>query len=199
MANNLTTEKARCTWVPLNDPLYVHYHDQEWGVPVHNDQTLFEFLILEGMQAGLSWKTILHKREHYRNSFYNFDPLKVARFSDADIAKLLENVTLVRNRLKIEATVKNAKAFLKIQEKYGSFDQFLWQFTEGKTIHTYHRKGMKLPASSKLSETISCELKQNGMKFVGPIIVYSFLQAIGIINDHEVECFRFNDLISSKI
>lgn len=187
--------KHRCEWAG-EDPLYVAYHDEEWGVPVHDDQKLFEFLILEGAQAGLSWITILRKRENYRQAFDNFDPRKVADYDEAKIERLLQNPGIVRNRLKVQSTVKNAQAFLKVQEEFGSFDEFIWQFVDHKPIHNQWKTMGDIPASTPLSEKISKELKQRGFNFVGPTIVYAHMQATGMVNDHTTNCFRYEEIKS---
>lgn len=180
----------RCDW-PGTDPVYLDYHDTEWGVPVHDDQKLFEFLILEGAQAGLSWITILKRREGYRRAFVGFDPEKVARFSPEKIELLLQDPGIIRNRLKVKAAVTNAQAFLKIQEAFGSFDAYAWQFVGGRQkINTFTRV-TDLPATSKESDLFSKDLKQRGFKFVGSTIVYAHMQATGMVNDHLVSCFRY--------
>ena len=186
----------RCPWAG-SDPLYVAYHDQEWGVPVHEDRRLFEFLILEGAQAGLSWITILRKREAYRLAFDAFDPELVARYDEARLAELLTNPGIVRNRLKIAAAVANARAFLKVQAEFGSFDAFLWRFVAGKPIRNSWTSMAEVPASTPLSETLSRELVRRGFKFVGPTICYAFMQAVGMVNDHLVGCFRHEDIQKS--
>ncbi len=189
--------KRRCEWVPLNDDLYVAYHDTEWGVPVFDDRTLFEFLVLEGFQAGLSWRTILYKRENFRAAFDYFDPLKVAQYDEEKIRQLLQNAGIIRNRLKIEASVQNAKAFLNIREKYGRFSDYIWQFTEGKPIVNHRKSIDEIPASTALSDKISKELKRNGFRFVGSTIVYAHMQATGMVNDHVMHCFRHAELDGS--
>lgn len=187
--------KPRCPWAG-SDPLYVAYHDQEWGVPVHEDRRLFEFLILEGAQAGLSWITILKKREAYRAAFDAFDPERVARYDETRVAELLANPGIVRNRLKIAAAVANARAFLKVQEEFGTFDAFLWRLTEGQPIQNTWDSMAQVPASTPLSENLSRELTRRGFKFVGPTICYAFMQAVGMVNDHLVDCFRHGDIQS---
>lgn len=184
---------ARCEWAG-DDPLYVAYHDQEWGVPVHDDQQLFEFLILEGAQAGLSWITILRKRENYRAAFDQFAPEKVARYNEARITQLLENPGIIRNRLKVRSAVQNAQAFLRVQEEFGSFDQFIWDFVDGKPIVNHWKKMSDIPASTPLSETISKALKKRGFNFVGPTIIYAHMQATGMVNDHTIDCFRHKEV-----
>ena len=176
----------RCTWA-TND-LAIAYHDAEWGVPVHDDRTFFEFLILEGAQAGLSWDTILRKRDRYRELFANFEPAKVARFSDAKLEKILADPLIVRNRLKVYSAVKNAKAFLQIQKEFGSFDAYVWRFVGGKTLHR-PKRGLD-DATSTHSDALSKDLKKRGFSFVGSTIIYAFLQATGLIDDHAPECFR---------
>lgn len=181
---------TRCAWVG-NDPLYLQYHDEEWGVPVHDDRKLFEFLILEGAQAGLSWITILRKRPAYRQAYANFDPEVVARYDDAKIAELLANPGIVRNRLKIHASIHNAQAFLKVQDEFGSFDTYLWQFVDGNPIQNAWRTLAEIPAKTPLAETLSKDLIRRGFKFVGPTIMYAHMQATGMVNDHTIDCFRF--------
>jgi DNA-3-methyladenine glycosylase I len=179
----------RCPWCG-DDPLYQQYHDEEWGVPVHDDRTLFEFLILEGAQAGLSWITILKKRENYRAAFDNFDVKKVARYSDKKIAALLANEGIVRNRLKIHAAVTNAKAFMQVQKEFGSFDAYLWAYVDGRPIVNSFKTMKSVPAVTPLAEKISKDLKKRGFKFVGPTIIYAFMQAVGVVNDHLLSCPR---------
>jgi DNA-3-methyladenine glycosylase I len=183
----------RCSWAG-DDPLYVDYHDREWGVPVHDDRTLFEFLILEGAQAGLSWITILRKRENYRQAFDGFDPQKIARYRQARIEKLLGNAGIVRNRLKVASTVTNAKAFLAVQKELGSFDHFIWGFVDGEPKINAWKSLAEVPASTPESDAMSKELKRRGFKFVGSTICYAFMQAVGMVNDHVVDCFRYRDL-----
>ena len=178
----------RCHWAKTE--LSIHYHDREWGVPVHDDRTLFEFLILEGAQAGLSWETILRKRDNFRAAFDNFDPCKVARYDQHRVAKLLGNVGIIRNRLKINAAIQNAKAFLEIQKEFGSFDVYLWRFVNGKPIK--RKRGAAMQAFTPQSDLLSHDLVQRGLKFVGSTICYSFMQAIGMVNDHEPRCFRYH-------
>ncbi len=187
-------EKRRCEWVPLNDALYVAYHDREWGVPVYDDRTWFEFLILEGFQAGLSWRTVLHKRENFRRAFDNFEPRIVARYDDAQIQQLLQDSGLIRNRLKMQAAVSNARTFLKIQETYGSFNDYFWGFTDGRIIVNHWKSVDEIPPRSELSDRISADLKKNGFRFVGSTIVYALMQATGMVNDHVVHCFRHAEL-----
>lgn len=183
----------RCEWANGND-LYRHYHDIEWGMPVHDDRLLFEFLILEGAQAGLSWTTILKKRDGYRKAFDNFDAQKIASYSAEKIKALLANPEIIRNRLKIDATVKNAQSFLKIQEEFGSFDAYIWQFVDGRPIQNQWEKLSEIPARTSESDAMSKELKKRGFNFVGPTICYAFMQAIGMVNDHTVDCFRYNEI-----
>jgi DNA-3-methyladenine glycosylase I len=185
--------RVRCAW-PGDDPLYVAYHDREWGVPLHNDQTHFEFLILDGAQAGLSWITILRKRENYRKAFDGFDPRKVARYGEDKIAELLLNPGIVRNRLKVRSSVTNAVAFLQVQEAYGSFDRFIWQFVGGAPVQNHRLSMDEVPATSRQSEAMSRELKAKGFKFVGSTICYAYMQAAGMVNDHTVDCFRYREI-----
>ena len=178
----------RCGWA--RSPAMIEYHDREWGVPVHDDRVLFEFITLEGAQAGLSWETILRKREAYRNAFAGFDPAKVARFTAARRARLMQDAGIVRNRLKIDSTVTNAAAFLKIQREFGSFDRFLWDLVGGEPRRNRFRTSKQLPARTELSDALSKELKRRGFRFVGTTICYAFMQAVGIVNDHTLDCFR---------
>jgi DNA-3-methyladenine glycosylase I len=183
-------EKKRCRWASgVDDPEYLRYHDEEWGRPSHDDRHLFEMLILEGAQAGLSWSTILHKRENYRKAFAAFDPGKVTRFDAKRRAALMKDPGIVRNRLKIESTVTNAQAFLALQKEFGSFDSYLWAFVGGKPLIVSRGPDERLPASTPLSDQISKDLKKRGFRFVGTTILYAFLQAVGVVNDHGRECF----------
>ena len=181
-------ELKRCAWAKT--PLSIEYHDTEWGVPVHDDRTLFEFLTLEGAQAGLSWETILKKRDAYRKAFANFDPVRVARFSSTQIERLILNPGIIRNRLKIESTIRNANAFLAIQCEFGSFDAYLWRFVGEKPIVNNWRTLQKVPAHTQESDALSADLLKRGFKFVGSTICYAFMQAIGMVNDHTIHCFR---------
>ena len=186
--------KQRCEWTDANvDPRYLAYHDQEWGVPVHDDQKQFEFLILEGAQAGLSWWTVLNKRQGYRKAFADFDPEKVARFTDKRLARLAENPAIIRNRAKIAAAVGNARAFLDVQEEFGSFDDYIWQFVDGSPIQNKWRRLKDIPATTPISDQLSKDLKRRGFKFVGSTIVYAHMQAVGMVNDHQVGCFRHKE------
>ena len=191
----MTTDKApvRCSWANINPPT-LEYHDTEWGVPVHDDRTLFEFLTLEGAQAGLSWETILKKRDNYRRAFHGFDPALVARYDERDVERLLADAGIVRNRLKVAATVNNAQRFLEVQEEFGSFDAYIWRFVGGKPIKNRFRPRSQLPANSRESDAMSVELKRRGFKFVGPTICYAFMQAVGMVNDHTVGCFRYAEV-----
>ena len=180
---------VRCPWCG-DEPLYVDYHDREWGVPVRDDRTLFEFLTLEGAQAGLSWLTILRKREAYRRAFAGFDPVEIASWGDEAVARLMADPGIVRNRLKIEATIGNARSFLEVQRAFGSFADYIWGFVDGRPIQGSWRSIADLPATTPLAETISRDLKQRGFRFVGATIVYAHMQAIGMVNDHLVGCFR---------
>lgn len=185
-------EKKRCAWPKAE--LDIEYHDREWGVPVHDDHLLFEFLILEGAQAGLSWSTILKKRESYREAFDGFDAKKIARYDEKKVAELMANAGIVRNRLKIAATIRNAEAFLKVQKEFGSFDKYIWQFVDGKPI-VNGRKGLgDIPARTEESDAMSKDLLKRGFKFVGSTICYAFMQAVGMVNDHTLDCFRYREL-----
>ena len=188
----------RCEWVgdwDDIDDIMAKYHDEEWGVPKRDDRRLFEDLVLDGAQAGLSWSTILNKRENYRQAFDNFDPAKVAEYDEAKIEELLQNPGIVRNRQKVNSAVKNAKAFLKIQDEFGSFDAYIWGFVGGKPIQNEWKTMSELPAKTELSEEIGKDLKKRGMNFVGPTIIYAFMQAVGLVNDHTVDCFRYHEVI----
>ena len=187
-------EPVRCGWA--KGERYIRYHDQEWGVPVHDDRTLFEFLILEGAQAGLSWSTILNKRENYRRAFDGFDARRIARYQPKKITALLADAGIVRNKLKIAAAVQNAKAFLHVQEEFGTFDRYIWQFVGGKTI-VNPWKMHKVPARTAESDAMSKDLKRRGFKFVGSTICYAFMQAVGMVNDHALDCFRYKPLSRS--
>ncbi|MFI5264699.1 MAG: DNA-3-methyladenine glycosylase I [Candidatus Kapaibacterium sp.] len=187
-------EFQRCGW-SVKDPIYIEYHDREWGIPVHDDQKLFEFLILEGAQAGLSWLTILKKRDGYRKAFAGFDPEKVARFTEKKIGKLLEDPSIIRNKLKVRSAVTNAKAFLKVREEFGSFDKYIWQFTDGKVIHNKWKSLKEIPARTKESDAMSKDLIGRGFKFVGSTIMYAHMQATGMVNDHVTDCFRHKELM----
>jgi DNA-3-methyladenine glycosylase I len=184
----------RCEWAPLEDPQYLAYHDEEWGVPVHDDHRLFEMLTLEGAQAGLSWSTILHKREGYRRVFANFDPAKVARFSPARVERLMLDPAIVRNRLKIESTVNNAARVLEMQREAVSLDAYLWSFVDGRPLVGRFRRLGDIPAETAESKAMSKDLKRRGFQFVGPTVCYAFMQATGMVNDHVRSCFRFAEL-----
>ncbi len=186
-------EKQRCEWC-LGSDLYQEYHDIEWGVPVHNDHKMFEFIVLESAQAGLSWITILKRRDGYRKAFANFDPNIVANFDQTRVEALMHDASIIRNRLKINATVSNAKAFLEIQKEFGSFCNYFWAFVDGKPIVNHFKTLSEIPASTDLSEKISKDLKKRGFKFMGPTIVYAHMQATGLVNDHVLGCFRHSDL-----
>jgi DNA-3-methyladenine glycosylase I len=185
--------KKSCSW-PTNDPLMIKYHDKEWGVPLHNDKKLFEFLLLEGMQAGLSWRTVLYKRENFRKAFDNFDFNKVARYSKGKINSLLKDEGIIRNKLKVESVVTNAKAFLEIRKEFGTFNKYIWNFVNGKPIQNKFKSLKEIPARTKLSDLISIDLKKRGFKFVGSTIIYAHMQATGMVNDHVVWCFRHKEL-----
>ena len=183
----------RCIWCG-DDPLYVAYHDEEWGVPVHDDRKLFEFLILEGAQAGLSWITILRRREGYRKAFSGFDPARVARYNQRSIARLLADPGIIRNRLKVNSAVRNARAFLAVQEEFGSFDAYQWRFVDGRPRINRLKRDGDIPATSPQSDAFSKDLKQRGFNFVGSTIIYAHMQAVGMVNDHVVNCFRYKQL-----
>jgi DNA-3-methyladenine glycosylase I len=185
---------TRCEWAPLDQPLNLAYHDEEWGVPVHDDRRLFEMLTLEGAQAGLSWSTILNKREGYRRAFAGFDPAKVARFTPAKIERLLQDPGIVRNRLKVESTVANAKAVLAVQREFGSLDAYLWRFVGGSPIVNRWKRLSDLPAETAVSRDVSRDLKRRAFRFVGPTVCYAFMQAVGMAQDHVVGCFRWAQL-----
>jgi DNA-3-methyladenine glycosylase I len=188
------TEDNRCWWCGDDDELYQQYHDLEWGVPVHDDRLLFEFICLEGAQAGLSWITILRKREHYRRVFDNFEAERIARYDDSKIAELLQDAGIVRNRLKVNGFVKNARAFLEIREQGGSFDEYLWSFVDGETIQTNRKSAEQVPANTEISDAMSKDLKKRGFTFVGSTICYAFMQAAGLVNDHTENCYRHREL-----
>lgn len=183
----------RCKW-SISDPLYIKYHDKEWGVLVHNDRKLFEMIILDGAQAGLSWLTILKKRENYRKAFDNFDVKKVASYDKRKVAQLLNNAGIIRNKLKIESTITNAKAFLKVKEEFGTFDKYIWQFVGGKTKINSWKELNEIPAFTEESVAMSKDLKKREFKFVGSTICYAFMQAAGLVNDHTIDCFRYKEL-----
>ena len=186
-------DKKRCSW-PGDNKLMVEYHDKEWGVPVHNDKILFEFLILEGAQAGLTWQTVLNKRKNYRRAFNNFNPIKISRYGKNDIKRLLGDAGIIRNRLKIEATINNAKRFLEVKKEFGSFDKYIWQFVGNEPIRNKFRSLSEIPAKTKESDAMSEDLLKRGFKFVGSTICYAFMQAVGMVNDHTMECFGYKQL-----
>jgi len=185
----MTTDERRCAWA-RGDELMAAYHDTEWGVPCYDDAKLFEAIVLDAAQAGLSWRTVLYKRENYRKAFDNFDPVKIARYTDKRIEKLLQNPGIIRNRLKVESARTNAKAFLATQKEFGSFSEYLWDFVDGKPIQNKWKTDKQLPASTPLSDALSKDLKKRGFKFVGTTIVYAMMQATGLVNDHVTHCFR---------
>ena len=186
----------RCAWSGAN-PLMIEYHDREWGVPVHDDRRLFEFLILEGAQAGLSWQTVLNKRENYREALSRFDPKKIARYTSEDAARLMANPGIIRNRLKVDAAIRNAQTFLQVQKEFGSFDAYIWQFAGGKPIDHKLASIKDVPARTAESDAMSKDLLKRGFKFVGSTICYAFMQAVGMVNDHEVKCFRYKEVARS--
>ena len=189
--------KIRCLWVNLDNELYVKYHDEEWGIPEHNDKKLFEMLILEGMQAGLSWITVLKKRANFRSALDNFDYKIIVKYNDQKIEELMQNEGIIRNRLKIQSVITNAKAFIKVQEEFGSFDKYIWSFVGNKAIKNSWNKLEDIPPNTDLSDKISKDMKKRGFKFIGTTIIYAFLQAIGVVNDHTIDCFRYKELINS--
>ncbi len=189
---------TRCAWAADADTLYQTYHDREWGVPVHDDRALFEFLTLEGAQAGLSWSTILRKRANYRRAFDGFDPRKVARYGAAKVRRLLNDAGIVRNRLKIHSTITNARAFLAVQKEFGSFDRYIWQFVGGRPRQNRRRSPRQVPASTRESDAMSKDLKRRGFRFVGTTICYAFMQAVGMVNDHTLACFRHRQLAGRR-
>ena len=196
MTNSKITQK-RCAWLSDN-PLMIEYHDKEWGMPVHDDRKLFEFLILEGAQAGLTWQTVLNMRENYSKAFYGFDPVKIARYSKKDVKRHLSNPSIIRNRLKIEAAITNAKKFLEIQKEFGSFDAYAWRFVGGEPIKHKFKSLSEILPRTKESDALSEDLKKRGFKFVGSTICYAFMQAVGMVNDHMVNCFRYNEVSKIK-
>jgi len=185
--------KNRCSWCG-EDPLYVQYHDKEWGTPVYNDDKLFEFLILETFQAGLSWITVLRKRENFREAFDQFDYQKIAKYDDKKYHELLQNAGIIRNRLKIKATISNANAFMDIQKEFGSFSKYIWGFVNNKPIVNHWKTMIEIPATTEISDILSADLKKRGFKFVGSTVIYAHMQATGMVNDHVVDCFRFKDV-----
>jgi DNA-3-methyladenine glycosylase I len=186
--------KTRCEWVKADDPLMLDYHDREWGVPVHDDRKHFEFLVLEAAQAGLSWSTILKRREGYRRAFADFDPQKVARFSERKIEKLVQDSSIIRNRMKIEAAIRNARQFLAVQNEFGSFDSYAWRFVDGAPKVNRWKSTKDIPATSPQSDAFSKDLKARGFSFVGSTIIYAHMQAVGMVNDHLVGCFRYREV-----
>ena len=196
MASVVKDRRVRCSWA--SNELAIRYHDEEWGVPVHDDRTLFEFLILEGAQAGLSWNTILQKRANYRKAFEGFDPRRVARYDRRKMQELLHDPGIVRNKLKIRAAVENAKAFLRVQEEFGNFDGYIWQFVGGRPLVHRRRSLRQIPARTAESDAMSTDLKRRGFNFVGSTICYAFMQAVGMVNDHVVDCFRYKALVDPR-
>ena len=186
--------KQRCQWCVNGGEIYLDYHDNEWGVPVHDDRHFFEHIVLEGAQAGLSWITILKRRENYRKAFDNFDVTKVAKYGDNKIEELVQDAGIIRNRLKIKSAINNAKVFIAIQKEFGSFDKYFWSFTDGKIIDNKINTMRDIQATSELSDTISKDLKKRGMSFIGSTIIYAMMQSVGMVNDHEMSCFRYKEL-----
>ena len=191
-------KKKRCEWVNNQNDLYIKYHDEEWGIPVHNDRKLFEMLILEGAQAGLSWETVLKKRKNYKKAFDNFNPEKIAKYNKKKEAKLLQDAGIIRNRLKVKSSIQNAKVFLEIQKEFGSFDAYIWSFVNNKPIQNCCKSSSELPVKTELSDAISKDLKKKGMSFVGSTIIYAFLQTVGIVNDHIISCYRYREVQDGK-
>ncbi len=189
-------DKKRCSWPgeEEKEPLMIKYHDEEWGVPVHDDRIHFEYLILDSFQAGLSWKIILNKRENFRKAFHNFDHVKISKYTDKDVERLINDAGIIRNRLKIKGAIINAQKYLEIQKEFGSFDKYIWQFTNHNTIHNNFKELKELPAKTKESDEMSEDLKKRGFKFVGPTICYAYMQGAGMVNDHVVDCFRHGEL-----
>ncbi|HKE45791.1 MAG TPA: DNA-3-methyladenine glycosylase I [Steroidobacteraceae bacterium] len=185
--------RSRCRWVASGNELYFRYHDQEWGVPVRDDRTHFEFLVLEGAQAGLSWSTVLNKRQAYQRAFANFDYEKIARLNARSVTRLLANPGIIRNRAKIESTIENARRFIAIREEFGSFDRYVWRFVDGRPRQNIFRRHRQVPATSRESDALSKDLKQRGLRFVGSTIIYAHMQAVGMVNDHLLECFRYEE------
>ena len=194
-SNHHMRVKLRCEWAANGSPTDIEYHDNEWGVPVHSDKKLFEFLLLESAQAGLSWSIILKKREGYRKAFDDFDANRVANYDQRRIQELLTNPSIIRNRLKIQSTITNARAFLKLQQEFGSFDSYLWNFVDGRPKHNGWKRWIEIPSRTEISDVLSNDLKRRGFVFVGSTICYSMMQAVGMVNDHTVYCFRYKDLI----
>ena len=195
MAKTLSKKPLeRCDWLNLENPEYVKYHDKEWGVPIHNDRKLFEMLILEGAQAGLSWSTVLKKRENYRKAFDNFDYEKIATYKAKKVSELLKNDGIIRNKLKIAATIRNAAAFIKIRQEFKTFDKYLWNFIKNQPIKNKVKTMKDLPSRTEISDAISKDLKTRGMNFVGSTIIYAFMQACGMVNDHKITCFRYQEI-----
>lgn len=190
-------EISRCPWTSTN-PLMIKYHDEEWGVPLHNDRKIFEYMILDAFQAGLSWNTIINKRKNFRKAFDNFDFNKIAKYDDKKISELLNDAGIIRNKMKINATIQNAKAFIKVRKQFGSFDKYIWQFTGGKTIHSSLTDLKKMPVKSKESDAMSKDLKERGFGFVGSTICYAFMQAAGMVNDHLSSCYRYKEVSKAQ-
>lgn len=190
-------DKTTCEW-PTNDALMIEYHDEEWGVPLHEDQKLFEFLVLDAFQAGLSWRTVLHKRENFRKAFDGFDPCLIANYNENDFNRLMADIGIIRNKAKVKGTIQNARCFLEVQKEFGTFDTYIWQFTEGKTLNNKLNSLTEMPVCSPESDAMSRDLRSRGFKFVGSTICYAFMQATGMINDHLVNCWRYQELADRK-
>ncbi|MDB6081440.1 MAG: tag [Chlamydiia bacterium] len=189
----MTKQAVRCRWVNENNPLYIAYHDREWGVPVYDDKVHFEFLVLEGAQAGLSWETILKRRETYRKAFDQFDVRKIANYTQAKVDELLQDPGIIRNRLKVASCIINAQKFIEIQREFGSFNAYVWQFVEGKPLQNHRKSIQEVPVETKEAQALSANLKKRGFTFVGPTIMYAYMQAVGLVNDHTVDCFCYKE------
>ena len=194
----MADRNKRCAWVTTDEPLLLDYHDREWGVPVHSERKHFEVLVLSGAQAGLNWSLVLKKREGYRRAFDNFDPEKVVRYSERQIRRLLSDPEIIRNRMKIEAAVRNARAFLKVQEEFGKYDSYCWQFVGGRPKLNRWKATRQIPATSPESEALSKDLKRRGFSFIGPTVAYAYMQAVGMVNDHLVDCFRYREILRTS-
>lgn len=190
------SDRIRCAWVPAGDELYAKYHDEEWGVPVHDDRVMFEFLVLESAQAGLSWRTVLKKRENYRRVFADFDPVAIAKFDDGDVERLLLDPGIIRNRAKVKAAIQNAKAFLRVQKEFGTFEKYIWGFVNGKIVDGTRKTIQDLPSRSDVSDALAKDLKKRGFSFLGTTVCYAHLQATGLINDHVEDCFRYRECLA---
>lgn len=191
-------ERSRCGWATVDDAHYVDYHDKEWGVPIVDDRKLFEFIILESAQAGLSWRTVLHKREGYRRAFKNFDPTKVARMTESDVIRLQNDQSIIRNRLKIKSAIRNAQAFLVVQQEFGSFAKYIWSYVDNQPVQNNWKRNTAVPTTTALAERMAKDLKRRGFSFLGPTVWYAYMQAVGMVNDHIHSCFRHSELFKQK-